>query len=56
MSIRLPQWLTQIDLQDILIGISAVALVTGLALISIPAALIIPSVLLLVLGYLRKWY
>lgn len=48
--------LREIEGQDILVLIAAAALVTGLALLSIAAALIIPSVLLLCLGYLRKWY
>ena len=44
------------DLRDALVLVAMVALVVGLALLSVPAALIIPSVLILTLGYLRKWY
>ena len=53
---RLLKKLEGLDLQDVLLSVAAVALVVGLALIYAPLALIIPSVAILALGFLRKWY
>ena len=53
---RQPEKLKGWTLQDTLVLVAAVSLVVGLALLSISAALIIPAVLILALGYLRKWY
>ena len=53
---RLPEKLQGLDLQDALLLAASVALVVGLALIYVPAALIIPSMAILALGFLRKWY
>ena len=52
----LPEKLQGFGLQDALVLAASVALVVGLALIYVPAALIIPSVAILALGFLRKWY
>ena len=48
--------LSGFDLRDALVLAAMVALVVGLALIYSPLALIIPSVLILALGFVRKWY
>jgi len=45
-----------VDFKDVLVLLAMALLVVGLALIYLPAALIIPSSLLLALGFVRKWY
>ena len=46
----------EFDLRDALVLLAILALISGLALLSIAAALIIPSMGILILGYIRKWY
>ena len=48
--------LKDFDFKDAVVLVAVVSLIIGLALLSIAAALIIPSALLLALGYFRKWY
>jgi len=52
----LKRGLTGFDLRVVLVLIAAVSVVVGLALVYIPASLVVPGVAILVLGYARGWY
>lgn len=45
-----------IDFRDILILGSFGAFIGGLALVYLPAALILPGMAILALGFIRKWF